>query len=49
MKHFESLTTYLLVGKYEGKTPPGRPKRRWDDNIKTCFKEKILNFRTRFI
>jgi len=24
----------ILVGKPEGKTPPGRPKRRWEDNIK---------------
>jgi len=24
----------VLVGKPEGKTPLGRPKRRWEDNIK---------------
>jgi hypothetical protein len=24
----------LLVGKPEGKRPPGRPRRRWRDNIK---------------
>jgi hypothetical protein len=24
----------ILVGKPEGKRPLGRPKRRWDDNIK---------------
>jgi len=24
----------VLVGKPEGKRPPGRPRRRWDDNIK---------------
>jgi hypothetical protein len=24
----------LLVGKPEGKRPPGRPRRRWVDNIK---------------
>jgi hypothetical protein len=24
----------LLVGKPEGKRPPGRPRRRWIDNIK---------------
>jgi len=24
----------ILVGKPEGKTPLGRPKRRWKDNIK---------------
>jgi hypothetical protein len=28
-------TTYrLLVGKLEGKRPPGRPRHRWLDNIK---------------
>ena len=24
----------VLVGKHEGKRPLGRPKRRWEDNIK---------------
>jgi hypothetical protein len=24
----------ILVGKPEGKRPPGRPRRRWEDNIK---------------
>jgi hypothetical protein len=24
----------ILVGKPEGKRPPGRPRRRWVDNIK---------------
>jgi hypothetical protein len=24
----------ILVGKPEGKRPPGRPRRRWKDNIK---------------
>jgi len=28
-----------LVGKPEGKRPVGRPKRRWEDNIKTDLKE----------
>ena len=23
----------VLVGKTEGKRPPGRPRRRWEDNI----------------
>jgi hypothetical protein len=27
------------VGKPEGKRPFGRPKRRWDDNIKMYFQE----------
>jgi hypothetical protein len=29
----------ILVGKPEGKRPPGRPRRRWVDNIKMNFKE----------
>jgi hypothetical protein len=24
----------VSMGKPEGKTPPGRPRRRWEDNIK---------------
>jgi hypothetical protein len=28
-----------LVGKPEGKRPPGRPRRRWEDNIKLVIKE----------
>jgi hypothetical protein len=31
----EKRKTYgILVGKPEGKRPPGRPRRRWMDNIK---------------
>jgi len=29
----------VLVGKPEGKRPLGRPKRRWEDNIKTGLQE----------
>jgi hypothetical protein len=29
----------LLVGKREGKRPLGRPRRRWDDNIKMDLQE----------
>jgi hypothetical protein len=29
----------LLVGKPEGKRPLGRPRRRWEDNIKMDLKE----------
>jgi len=29
----------ILVGKPEGKKPPGRPRRRWEDNIKMDFQE----------
>jgi hypothetical protein len=28
----------VLVGKPEGKKPPGRPRRRWEDNIKIIFR-----------
>jgi len=27
----------VLVGKYEGKRPLGRPRRRWEDNIKMAL------------
>jgi hypothetical protein len=29
----------ILVGKFEGKTPLGRPRRRWQDNIITQLRE----------
>jgi hypothetical protein len=29
----------VLVGKPEGKIPLGRPRRRWDDNIKMDLQE----------
>ena len=29
----------LLVGEPEGKRPLGRPRRRWEDNIKMDLKE----------
>jgi len=29
----------VLVGKLEGKRPFGRPRRRWEDNIKMDFQE----------
>jgi hypothetical protein len=29
----------LLVGKPEGRRPPGIPRRRWKDNIKTDLKK----------
>jgi hypothetical protein len=28
-----------VVGKLEGKTPVGRPRRRWEDNIKRDLQE----------
>jgi len=29
----------VLVGKYEGKRTLGRPRRRWEDNIKVDLQE----------
>ena len=29
----------VLMGKLEGKRPPGRPRRRWEDNIKMDLQE----------
>jgi hypothetical protein len=29
----------VLVGRPEGKRSPGRPRRRWEDNIKLGFRE----------
>jgi hypothetical protein len=29
----------MLLGKPEGKRPLGRPRRRWEDNIKICLGE----------
>jgi hypothetical protein len=29
----------VLVGKPEGKRPPGRPRRRWENNIKMDLQE----------
>jgi hypothetical protein len=29
----------VLVGKSEGKRPLGKPRRRWEDNIKMDFQE----------
>jgi hypothetical protein len=29
----------VLVGKHEGKVPLGRPRRRWEDNIKMDIPE----------
>ena len=32
----------ILVGKHEGKRPPGRPRRRWEDNIKMGLQQVVL-------
>ena len=34
-----SVVYRVLVGKSEGKIPLGRPRRRWEDNIKMDFME----------
>jgi hypothetical protein len=39
----EKRNTYgLLVGKREGKSPRGRPRLRWEDNIKMDLKESDM-------
>jgi hypothetical protein len=36
----EKMNAYrILVGKPEGKRPLGRPRRRWDDNIRIDLRE----------
>jgi len=36
----ENRTAYkILIGKPDGKTPLGRPRRRWEDNIRMDFNE----------
>jgi hypothetical protein len=36
----EQMNAYrILVGKLEGKRPPGKPRLRWVDNIKMDFRE----------
>jgi hypothetical protein len=36
---FQQSTSVVLVGKSEGKRPMGRPRRRWEDNIKADLQE----------
>ena len=36
----------VLVGKPEGKRPLGRPRRRWEDNIRMDLQEVGLGMRT---
>jgi hypothetical protein len=33
----------VLVGRPEGKRPLGRPRRRWEDNIKMDLRERGIN------
>jgi hypothetical protein len=38
--HGEMRNEYkILIGKHEGKSLLGKPRRRWENNIKTCFSE----------
>jgi len=39
----------VLVGKPEGQRPLGRPRRRWEDNIKLDLQEVGCGARTGFI
>jgi hypothetical protein len=40
MKHVWGKGVYrVLVGKLEGKRPLGRPRRRWEENIKMDLQE----------
>ena len=38
-------STELLTGRPTGKRPLGRPRRRWDDNIRMYLKEIGINTR----
>ena len=35
----------ILMGKFTGKRPFGRPRRRWEDNIRMDLKELGINTR----
>ena len=35
----------ILTGKHTGKRPLGRPRRRWEDNIRVDLKEICINTR----
>jgi hypothetical protein len=35
----EDFTNNILVGRPEGRRPLGRPRRRWEDNIKMVLRE----------
>jgi hypothetical protein len=38
----------VLVGRPEGKRPLGRPRRRWEDNIRMDLRETGIDGRTGF-
>ena len=35
---------WVLVGKLEGKSPMGRPRRRWVDNIRMYLQEVVCGY-----
>jgi hypothetical protein len=42
--HGEGRGVYrVLVGRPEGERPLGRPRRRWEDNIKLDLKEIVID------
>jgi hypothetical protein len=42
----ESIMKYMwvLVGKPEGTRPLGRPRHRWEDNIKLDFRDRMMRW-----
>jgi hypothetical protein len=36
-----SYSAYILIGKPEGRRPFGRPRRRWEDNIRMDLHEIV--------
>jgi hypothetical protein len=46
----EGMSVYkVLVGMPEGKRPLGRPRRRWEDNIKMDLREIGMGVDNRFL
>jgi hypothetical protein len=42
--HGEGRGVYrVLVGRPKGKRPLGRPRRRWEDNIKLDLREMVID------
>jgi hypothetical protein len=39
---WKSIGLHNLVGEPEGKTPLGRPRRRWENNIKMNLKDIVF-------
>jgi len=38
----EMRNSYVSIWKIEGKRPLGKPRHRWEDNIKMNFKELVF-------